>query len=77
MLVLTRKAGEKVYIGNDIVVTISAVSGDRVRLGFDCPAQLPVHREEVYRRIRDEQSAKASPERVQGSVESHYYAEFA
>src|SRR5690242_4156760 len=65
MLVFTRKTGEKVCIGNDIVVTISAISGGRVRLGFDCPAQVPVHREEVYSRIRGEQSPKVSPQRAQ------------
>lgn len=75
MLVLSRRRGEKVYIGNDIVVSITEIKGDRVQLGFDCPPQLAVHREEVYHRIRRE--------RHQGKVssgppgESHRRVEFA
>ena len=57
MLVLARKLGEKIYIGNDIVVTVVEVRGAQVRLGFDCPVQIPVLREEVYRRIHGEQAA--------------------
>lgn len=74
MLVLSRKPGEKVFIGNDIVVTVVDVRGDRVRLGFNCPSEVPVHREEVFRRIRSERPAcvpAALPD------ESHYYVEFA
>jgi carbon storage regulator len=77
MLVLSRKRGEKVCIGNEIVVTVAEIRGDRVRLGFECPPQIPVHREEVYRRIREEQTARAPGELVEASQESHYYAEFA
>jgi carbon storage regulator len=58
MLVLSRKRGEKVYIGNDIVVSVAEIKGDRVQLGFDCPPQVPVHREEVHRRIRRERQAE-------------------
>jgi len=58
MLVLSRKRGEKVYIGNDIVVSITEIKGDRVQLGFDCPRQVPVHRGEVYQRICREQQAE-------------------
>jgi len=60
MLVLSRKRGETVYIGNDIVVSITEIKGDRVQLGFDCPRQVPVHRGEVYQRIRREHEAEAS-----------------
>jgi carbon storage regulator len=55
MLVFARKYGEKVYVGNDIVLTVLDVGGGRVRLGFDCPVQIPVRRDEVYRRIRAKQ----------------------
>ncbi len=68
MLVLSRKIGEKVCIGNDITVTVIDVRGDRVRLGFDCPIQIPVHREEVCRRIRAEQPACAFVPRLNESA---------
>ena len=53
MLVLSRKSGEAVVIGNGITVKILAVSGDRVKLGVVAPAEVPVHREEVYQRIEN------------------------
>jgi carbon storage regulator len=74
MLVLTSKLGERVYIANDIVVTVLDVRGDRIRLGFDCPAQTPVHREEIYHRIQEAQLT-AAPISVPG--ESQYHVEFA
>ena len=74
MLVLARKRGERVYIGNDIVVTVVDVRGDRIRLGFDCPPQIAVHREEIYQRIRAEQT-DAAPVALPG--ESRYHVEFA
>ena len=53
MLVLSRKRGEAIVIGNGITVTVLAVDGDRVKLGVVAPAEVPVHREEVYQRIGD------------------------
>ena len=53
MLVLSRKSGERVIIGTEITVTVLEVRGDRVRLGFHGPAEVPIHREEVRRRIDD------------------------
>jgi carbon storage regulator len=53
MLVLSRKRGETIVIGEDITVTVLATEGDRVKLGIDAPAEIPVHRKEVYRRIVD------------------------
>ncbi len=47
MLVLSRKAGEKVHIGEDIVVTVLEVQGQRIRLGIDAPADVPVRRAEL------------------------------
>jgi carbon storage regulator len=51
MLVLSRKRGESTLIGNEITVTILEVRGDRVKLGFIGPAEVPIHREEIYRAI--------------------------
>ena len=53
MLVLSRKRGERIVIGNGVTLTVLDVRGDRVKLGFTGPAEMPIHREEVYQRIRD------------------------
>lgn len=50
MLVLTRKQGEKVTIGNDITVFVVEVIGDSVRLGFDAPKEMPIHRDNAVRK---------------------------
>ena len=55
MLVLSRKRGEGVMICGNIEVTVLAVHGDRVKLGFRSPADVPIHRGEVYQRIHREQ----------------------
>jgi carbon storage regulator len=58
MLVLKRKLGERIIIGKEIVLTVVEVRGNFVRLGIQCPASIPVHREEVHQRIRAERLAK-------------------
>jgi carbon storage regulator len=54
VLILTRKLGEGVVIGADVVVRVIEVKGGQVKLGIDAPRQTPVHREEVYLRICEE-----------------------
>ena len=54
MLVLSRKPSESIVIRDDIVVTIIEIRGDKVRLGFDAPKDVPVHRQEVYDAIKRE-----------------------
>ncbi len=54
MLVLTRKIGEKVMIGDEISVTVLSLSGSHVRLGIDAPGKLDIHREEVYLKIQND-----------------------
>jgi len=54
MLVLTRKRDESIMIGDHIRVTVVEVRGDQVKLGIDAPRSIPVHREEVYREILEE-----------------------
>jgi carbon storage regulator len=56
MLVLSRKEGERIVIGQDIVITVVEMRGDRVRLGINAPVTTPVHREEIRRRIDLEQA---------------------
>ncbi|MBX9405984.1 carbon storage regulator CsrA [Pseudomonas baetica] len=58
MLILTRKPGETIRISDDISVTVLGVSGQQVRLGITAPAEVEVHREEIFLRIQAEQQAK-------------------
>ncbi len=59
MLVLTRKLGEKIQIGDDINIVIMEVRGKQVKLGIEAPSNIKVHREEIYQKIQDE-NIKAS-----------------
>jgi carbon storage regulator len=54
MLVLTRRIGEAIRVGHDVVVTIMGLKGNQVRLGIDAPKEVAVHREEIYERIKAE-----------------------
>lgn len=54
MLVLSRQRDESIIIGDNIVVTIVDIRGDKVRLGIDAPTEIPVHRQEVYEAIQRE-----------------------
>ena len=51
MLILSRKLGEKIVIGDNIVLTVVDVCGDRIRLGISAPKDVPIHREEIFDRI--------------------------
>lgn len=57
MLVLTRKTGESIMIGDTIEVKIIAVEGDQVKLGIDAPSSVKVYRSEVYKAIQEENKA--------------------
>ena len=59
MLIITRKPGEKIMLGDDIVVEVIAVSGSSVRLGIAAPRSVPVYREEIWLAVREEQGAAA------------------
>ncbi len=61
MLVLTRRPGESVMIGDDMVITVLDVRGDVVRLGIKAPRSVQVHREEVYRELQRVNREAASP----------------
>ena len=61
MLILTRRIGESVVIGDDIVLTVVEVRGDAVRLGIAAPRSVDVHREEVYRELQAANQRAASP----------------
>lgn len=54
MLVLTRRRDESIMIGDNVRITIVDVRGDQVKIGIDAPRSVPVHREEIYREIQEE-----------------------
>lgn len=58
MLILTRRIGESIKIGDDVDVVVLGVDGCLVRVGISAPRELPVHREEVYQRIKSERSSQ-------------------
>ena len=60
MLILTRKAGESIVIGDDVVITIVEAGRDQVRIGIDAPRSVAVHRKEVYAEISKENTAAAT-----------------
>jgi carbon storage regulator len=60
MLILTRRVGETVMIGDDVTITVLGVKGNQVRVGINAPKHVAVHREEIYERIKREQQAGGS-----------------
>lgn len=64
MLVLSRMQGERVNIGEEIIVTVLEIRGDKVRLGFDAPGLVSVHRGEVWARIMAERAAGGEEEQA-------------
>ncbi len=60
MLILTRRTGETVMIGNEVTLTVLGVKGNQVRIGINAPKSVPVHREEIYERIKRELQGDAN-----------------
>ena len=59
MLVLSRKCDEQIVIGQDVIVTVIEIRGDKVRLGIEAPAHVSVHRQEVYLSLQREKAAES------------------
>jgi carbon storage regulator len=61
MLILTRRVGETVMIGEDVTVTVLGVKGNQVRIGVSAPRDVAVHREEIFERIKREEAGEPEP----------------
>jgi carbon storage regulator len=59
MLIITRRPGEKIMLGDDTVIEVIEVRGSSVRIGIDAPRSLPVYREEIWRSVKEENAAAA------------------
>ncbi|MCU7876208.1 MAG: carbon storage regulator CsrA [Candidatus Thiodiazotropha sp. (ex Lucinoma borealis)] len=60
MLILTRRVGETLMIGDEVTITVLGVKGNQVRIGVNAPRDVTVHREEIYERIKREQQSEES-----------------
>jgi carbon storage regulator len=60
MLIITRRPGEKIMLGDDVVIEVIEASGSSVRIGIDAPKSIPVYREEIWAAVREENAAAAA-----------------
>ncbi len=75
MLILTRRSGESLIIGDDVTITVLGVKGNQVRLGIDAPRDCSVHREEIYLRIQAEKNGVSSDDAADDPADSAPHAQ--
>src|SRR5579871_3804090 len=68
MLILTRRVGETIVIGDNIIVTVLGIKGNQVRIGINAPKDVSVHREEIYQRIQQEKNTSPKQEETPAPV---------
>jgi carbon storage regulator len=69
MLILTRRVGETIMIGDEVTFTVLGVKGNQVRVGINAPKRVAVHREEIFNRIEAEKRASGNSTTEQGTIE--------
>ena len=67
MLILTRRVGETLMIGDEVTVTVLGVKGNQVRIGVNAPKEVSVHREEIYERMKNDQSESSDEQTLDSS----------
>ncbi|MFA7554484.1 MAG: carbon storage regulator CsrA [Spongiibacteraceae bacterium] len=67
MLILTRRIGENLIVGDDVTISVLGVKGNQVRIGIDAPKDVQVHREEIYNRIQQEKTGEPVIKEVNGN----------
>lgn len=70
MLILTRRINETLNIGDDVQVTVLGIKGNQVRIGINAPRDVPVHREEIYQRIKREERMNAKGDDDSGATDN-------
>jgi carbon storage regulator len=73
MLILTRRVGETVMIGNEVTFTVLGVKGNQVRIGVNAPKDVAVHREEIYERIKREEDHEGRPPDTDAKIADDAY----
>ncbi len=75
MLILTRKVGESVIVGDDVKITVLHAKGSQIRLGIDAPKSVSVHREEIFARIHPKQNELPTSLQQDGSIQAENLCE--